>query len=441
MILSNIEQFMKEFSELKTVSLMDMQSDYDQIALKKKSHNLTEFMTVLRLLQNCTLIQNEINSVAQFCRAMIQILEDLIFTVCCMFLDNIAVKEPWTDYDDKEILTEVHHYVLKLIQNLNKILVNVECAEECVSDEKSQFVMKKLRIMKFICESEECFSETVKVLKIVKWSSCWSIKDAQTFIELCVYYWLWIKKFVMIMISIYDLFKKNHTFDWETEEQKVMDCLKIVLSTQSIIQSLIYDDDTDKIILAVNSSLKSWNFCLMQVAKNQQHQHVCRYDSETWSSAESLYNAEKWECWELLKALKKVRTYLYEVLFVIELNAQTLVTQLNRSAADVLSVLINCWLTWIQLFDFDIQHLLEKKHQASDALFRRLKMVDETEFSENDMKKFLDTQLFHSSVWFYLVSVSHSAEDKFKLVWQSVLNSHSKYSEEQKSMIKYLVTL
>ena len=54
-----------------------------------------------------------------------------------MFLDDIAVKEPQTDYDDKEILTKVHHYVLKSIQNLNKILVNVECAEECVFSEKS----------------------------------------------------------------------------------------------------------------------------------------------------------------------------------------------------------------------------------------------------------------------------------------------------------------
>ena len=71
MISSNIEQFMKEFSELKTVSFVDMQSDYDQITLKKKSHNLTEFMMILRLLQNCILIQNRINSVAQFCRAMI----------------------------------------------------------------------------------------------------------------------------------------------------------------------------------------------------------------------------------------------------------------------------------------------------------------------------------------------------------------------------------
>ena len=118
-----------------------------------------------------------------------------------------------------------------------------------------------------------------------------------------------------------------------------------MLSNQSIIWSLIYDNDADKIILTVDLNLKSWDFCLMQIAKNQWCQYVYRYDNETWSSAESLYNAEKWECQELLKTLKKVRTYLYEVLFVIELNTQTLVTQLNRSAADVLSILINCWLT------------------------------------------------------------------------------------------------
>ena len=155
-----------------------------------------------------------------------------------MFLDDIAVKEPQIDYDDKEVLIKVCHYVLESIQNLNKILVNVECAEECVSDEKSQFVIKKLRIVSFIYELKEHSSETVKVLKIVKWSLCWSIKDIQAFIELCVYYQLWIKKFVIIVVSIFDLFKKNHTFDWRTEELKVMNCLEIVFSTQSIIWSI-----------------------------------------------------------------------------------------------------------------------------------------------------------------------------------------------------------
>jgi hypothetical protein len=44
---------------------------------------------------------------------------------------------------------------------------------------------------------------------------------------------------------------------------------------------------------------------------------------------------------ELLKALKKVHAYLYEVFFIVKLNAQTLVSQLNRSV-DISDAFINC---------------------------------------------------------------------------------------------------
>ncbi len=104
----NIEQFVKEFVDLQAVSLVNMQFEYDQIELNKRSCNITGFMTVLDLLQHYTFIQKEINSVAQFCRAMIQILEDLISNVCRMFLNNIVVKEPQTDYNDKKVLMRVH---------------------------------------------------------------------------------------------------------------------------------------------------------------------------------------------------------------------------------------------------------------------------------------------------------------------------------------------
>jgi len=46
----NIEQFVKEFTGLQAVSLVNMQSEYDQIELNKKSCDITGFMTVLNLL-------------------------------------------------------------------------------------------------------------------------------------------------------------------------------------------------------------------------------------------------------------------------------------------------------------------------------------------------------------------------------------------------------
>ena len=108
-------------------------------------------MTVLDLLKNCTLIQNRTNSVVQFCWTIIQILKDLISDICHVFFDNIVVKESQSDYNNKESLLNIHWYILEAIQNLNHVLVNVECMKECVSEEKSQYVMKQLQIIKYIC--------------------------------------------------------------------------------------------------------------------------------------------------------------------------------------------------------------------------------------------------------------------------------------------------
>jgi len=55
-ISSNIEQFVKKFAELQIISLVNMQSEYDQIEINKESHNLTDFMMMFDLLRNYTLI-------------------------------------------------------------------------------------------------------------------------------------------------------------------------------------------------------------------------------------------------------------------------------------------------------------------------------------------------------------------------------------------------
>ena len=84
-----------------------------------------------------------------------------------MFLDDIAVKESQSDYNDEKSLFEVHQYILKIIQNLNSILINVECVDECVSKKKSQYIMKQLQIIDYIYKLKKHSSEAVKTLKLV----------------------------------------------------------------------------------------------------------------------------------------------------------------------------------------------------------------------------------------------------------------------------------
>jgi len=61
-----------------------------------------------------------------------------------MFFDDIAVKESQFNYNDEKSLSEVHQYIFKTIQNLNSVLINVECIDECILKKKSQYIMKQL---------------------------------------------------------------------------------------------------------------------------------------------------------------------------------------------------------------------------------------------------------------------------------------------------------
>ena len=86
----------------------------------------------------------------------------------------------------------------------------------------------------------------------------------------------------------------------------------------------------------------------------QGKRHPSRYESGIWSSAEKKYDATKRECRGVLKALKKVRYWLYGVRFILETDASVLVAQLKQLGTDLLGALVTQWIAWIQLFDFDV---------------------------------------------------------------------------------------
>ena len=131
-----------------------------------------------------------------------------------------------------------------------------------------------------------------------------------------------------------------------------MNLLKLALTTLPALVSLDYTKGASDIILAVDANLDGWGGVLMQLVKGKRH--PSRYESGIWSNAERNYDATKRECRGVLKALKKVRYWLYGVRFILETDANALVAQLNRSGTDLPGALVTRWIAWIQLFDFEV---------------------------------------------------------------------------------------
>ena len=146
--------------------------------------------------------------------------------------------------------------------------------------------------------------------------------------------------FVIIAAFIYRLLKNEKFFVWKEKQETAINILKLTLTIASVLNSLNYFFLADEIILAVNFNLKKWNVIFSQVNFEIDKRHFFQYKSELWIKSKSRYNAIKWKCRNLLKALKKVRFWLYKVRFIIKIDANILMTQFNCSAANFSEVLI-----------------------------------------------------------------------------------------------------
>ena len=104
---------------------------------------------------------------------------------------------------------------------------------------------------------------------------------------------------------------------------------------------LNYSEEADIIILAVNASSDGWNAVLMQVSRNLKWlKHIIRFKSNVWNPQKQVYDVEKRKCWSILLTLKKLQYWLYEMHFILKINANTLIVQLNQVTINLPGVLM-----------------------------------------------------------------------------------------------------
>jgi hypothetical protein len=318
--------------------------------------------------------------------------------------------------------------VMKHIQWLNDVLTNIERSDCIIFEKKFQFCCEELRMIDFVCDVEKRHSNTAKIIKILNWSFCQNAVDVREFIEICVFYRIFIANFVFIAQSIYALLKKNVFFVWNSTQQKTMNIFKIVFINSFVF--IFIDCAIDVIILAMNASLEDWKKILM-ILRNEK-KHSMRYESEIWSNVEKKYDVIKKECREILKTLKKIRFYFYDVKFILKTNARVLVDQLNRFDTNLSDAFVTRWFVWIRFFDFEIRHVFDIKHIAADDLSKKslssndLKKVAE----EKDIDDWIDAQL--NCVRVFSVSIVEK-ESSFILI--------SEYFEKSQKIVVYLFTL
>lgn len=388
----SVDEFSEDFAGCPIASSIDFYSSYYQLTLAHESRDLTAFLSPIGLVRLTRLPMGWTNSVAVNQRVMVKILWRHS-KYARPFIDDVGVRGPMTRYDDEEVRPGVRRFVVEHAEIVRGVLEDIWKSGMTISGHKCAFGMPGIRIVGMVCDADGRRPEERKVAKIVDWPTPRSVKDARAFIGICVYYRIFIEGFSKIAAPIIALFRKGTEFSWTVERDAAMVELKARLTTAPTLRALDFSEGAGRVFLAVDASTTvGWGAVLEQVSEDELRRPT-RFESGVWSEVEKKYDAVKLECRGLMKALKKLRFYLFGRQFTVETDAQTLVWILNQPPNDLPNALLTRWAAYIRLFDFEVHHVPGRKNGAADALSRRGLAPEDEEEGENDTEDYFDARM------------------------------------------------
>ena len=89
--------------------------------------------------------------------------------IALFYVNDVNVKGLKTKYKNEEIseLSEIQRFIMKHLQNINCILINLKCARLTLTVLKLMFCFLKIKLIEFICDENERHSDSKKIAKIL----------------------------------------------------------------------------------------------------------------------------------------------------------------------------------------------------------------------------------------------------------------------------------
>ena len=392
----SVDEFSEDFAGYPIVSAFDYWSGYYEVSVDPASRDLTAFMTDVGLVRLTRLPQGWTNSVSCFQRIVCKVHWSLIPSNLRPFIDDIGLKGPKTRYNNEEVEPGIRRFVYEHALLFRKFLHQVWVSGMTISGPKAFIGMPGIDIVGYLCDADGRRPEPKKIQRIRDWPTPRSLRDARAFVGIVVYYRIFIKDFASIAAPIFRLFRKKVEFEWSPECGDAMVKLKDALSNAPVLVSLDFSPSALGIELDIDASTTiGWGAILCQWQEDG-NRHPARFESGIWSDAEKKYDALKLECRGLIKALKKLRFWLFGRFFTVNTDSQTLVWLLNQPPNDLPNAMMTRWLAYARLFDFDVKHIKGSGNGAADGLSRRGK--GEIDEEDSDPDEYFDAKLYSTKV-------------------------------------------
>jgi hypothetical protein len=375
-LLPILDDFVEPFAGRQCYTVFDLFWGFDSRMVHPMSRDLTAFYTPLGLLRLTCLPMGYTNSPAEFQNCMTFIMQDEIPDKANIFIDDLPIKGPKTQYLDQEGNPEtlpenpgIRRFIWEHAQDVHRIMHRIKCAGATFSPKKTQICRPAVIIVGHKCSAEGRVPEDDRVSKIMNWPVLTSTKEVRGFLGLCGTVRIWIENYSKLVRPLTELIHKDAEFIWDERRNETFEMLKRIISSAPILHPIDYYSDRP-VFLSVDTSIIAVGFILSQ-ADEKGRRRPARYGSLPMNEREARYSQPKLELYGLYRALRHWRIFLIGIKnLVVEVDAKYIKGMLNEPDLQPNNA-INRWIQGILMFDFTLVHVPCTHFKGPDALSRR----------------------------------------------------------------------
>ncbi len=384
-----IDDFVEGFAGHQCYTVFDLFWGFDARKIHPQSRGLTAFMTPLGLLQITSLPTGFTNSPAEFQKCMVMVLKDEIPHTANIFIDDLPIKGPSTQYLDQygkpKVLPDnpgIRQFIWEHAQDVHRVMHRIQCAGATFSSKKSQICLPEALIVGQRCNAQGREPDIEKISKILSWPPLTTPKEVRRFLGLCGTVRIWIPNYSKIVRPLTELYRKDTDFEWNKERKDAFATIKKYVTEAPALHPIDYTSN-NPVILSVDSSNTAAGMILSQL-DDKGRKRPARYGSVPMSERESRYSQPKLELFGLYRALRHWRLYIIGVKNLkVEVDAQYIKGMLNEPDLQP-NAAVNRWIQGILMFDFALVHVPAERHKGPDALSRRTLAEGETAQPDDD---------------------------------------------------------
>ncbi|KAF8634386.1 hypothetical protein AX17_004208 [Amanita inopinata Kibby_2008] len=371
--------------------LADLFSGYDGRRLAEISRPLTTFGCIIGPHRLMTLPQGATNSVPEFQRCIDHVLE--AEEDADAFIDDVSILGPTSDYNNQEVTPGIRKFVYQYATTLDRVLTRFVTAGITASGWKMILATPKLQVVGSVVSKEGWHLAHGVVAKIMKWPEPKNVSEVRSFLGTAGVGRKWIKNFSLIARPLTRLTRvSSQEFRFGEEERESMRLLKELISSTPVLIKIDYEkakkigpkpraSDDGLVIVSVDSCQHGSGWVLHQ--QDQKDLRPAIFGSCTYNPIESRYSQPKAELYGVFRAVKDLRHRVWGLHFQINVDAKFLVEMIQTP--DLPNAPMTRWVSFLTLFDFELNYVPAEKHRVPDGLSRRPRAADDSEEEDVEM--------------------------------------------------------